>query len=129
WYHAWIEDELLSLQDAAGNPLGTVNADRTVHQGIELGLSWRVRENWVLRQSYLWNDFRFDDDAVYGDNRIAGVPEHFYRAELIYEWPRGYYLGPNVEWVPEDFPVDHANTLYASGYATVGLKGGYRSDG
>jgi len=39
WYYSWVDNELLSLNDAAGNPLGTVNAYRTHHQGVELGTS------------------------------------------------------------------------------------------
>jgi iron complex outermembrane receptor protein len=126
YYRAWIDDEFLSLNDANGVPLGTVSADHTIHQGLELALENTLWERIVIRQTYLWNDFRFSDDRVYGDNRLAGIPEHFYRAEFLYHWPQGYYAGPMVEWVPVKAPVDHANTLFADGYATVGLRAGYR---
>lgn len=36
-YRSEIRDELLALNDSNGQPLGTVNADHTIHQGIELG--------------------------------------------------------------------------------------------
>jgi len=127
YYSAWVSDELLSLADARGQPLGTISADATTHQGIELGLVNRFLDRFELRQIYLWNDFDFDGDAVFGDNQLAGIPEHFYRAEFLYHFPWGFYFGPNVEWVPGDYPVDHANTLFADSYAIMGLKGGYRS--
>ncbi len=126
YYRAWVNDEFLSLNDANGVPLGTVSADHTIHQGVELALENTLWKRLVLRQTYLWNDFRFSDDAVYGNNRLAGVPEHFYRAEFLYHWQQGYYAGPMVEWVPVKAAVDHANSLFADGYATVGLRAGYR---
>ncbi|MGH8594861.1 MAG: TonB-dependent receptor family protein [Gammaproteobacteria bacterium] len=128
YYHSWLDDELLSLTEARGEPLGTVNARDTVHQGIELGVDLRVIQRLSLNQTYTWNDFRFSQDPVFGNNRIAGIPEHAYRAELRYRWPQGYYFGPSLEWVPADYPVDHANTLFAQAYATVGVKAGYRRE-
>ncbi|MCC6915700.1 TonB-dependent receptor, partial [Nitrosomonas sp.] len=44
-----------------------------------------------------------------------------------YRHPEGYYLGPNVEWSPEKYYVDHANTVYADSYALLGFKIGKRS--
>lgn len=124
-YRSEIRDELLALNDANGDPLGTINADRTLHQGVELGGSWSVGA-FVLRGQYLFNDFRFDDDAVYGDNRLAGVPRQFVKGELL--WQRaGWYAGPTFEWVPSHYAVDHAETLYTDRYALWGLKAGYRA--
>jgi iron complex outermembrane recepter protein len=128
-YHAWVRDELLSLNDGEGNPLGTRNADRTVHAGLEAGLDLRLAGHLRLRQVYTWSRFRFDGDPVYGDRQLAGLPEHVYRAELLWESGRGFYGGPSVEWVPEEYPVDHANTLFADPYALLGLKVGYQAAG
>ncbi len=136
WYHAWVDDELLSLNDAAGNPLGTVNAEDTVHQGIELGIDVDIVRGLidgdddaiVLRQAYQWNDFRFDDDDVFDDNELAGIPEHFYRAELRYEHPCGFAIGPNVEWSMQRYAIDHANSFFADPYAVLGVKISYRTE-
>lgn len=124
-YRSEIRDELLALNDGSGQPLGTVNADRTVHQGVELGGAWTLGRV-VLRGQYLFNDFRFDDDPVYGDNRLAGVPRQFVKGEALWQ-QAGWYAGPTFEWVPSHYAVDHAETLYADGYAIWGLKGGYRA--
>lgn len=124
-YRSEIRDELLSLNDDAGNALGTVNAERTVHQGLELGGAWTLG-SVTLRGQYLLNDFRFDDDPVYGDNRIAGVPSQFLKGEALWQ-QAGWYAGPTFEWVPLHYAVDHAQTLYAEGYALWGLKAGYRA--
>ncbi|MNT10227.1 Vitamin B12 transporter BtuB [compost metagenome] len=123
-YRSEIRDELLTLNDDNGQPLGTVNADRTLHQGVELGGAW-TQGQFVLRGQYLFNDFRFDNDDVYGDNRLAGLPRQFVKGEAL--WQReGWYAGPTFEWVPNHYNVDQAETLYADGYAIWGLKGGYR---
>ena len=130
YYYAWLDDELLEFQVAPGLNQ-TVNAGRTIHQGVEAALDVDLlaralrprrsaatadeartarsrrprrepkRDRLVLRQLYLWNDFHFDGDASFGDNQLAGIPEHYYRAELLYEHPCGFYAGPNVEWVPQ----------------------------
>jgi iron complex outermembrane recepter protein len=120
-YRADLRDELLSLTDADGNPRGTVNAARTRHQGLEFGATWRISDAVELRTAYLWNDFRFDGDPVFGDNRLAGIAPQLLRAEL--RWNLGsVYLAPNVEWSPQRSYVDHANTFAAASYAIAGLR-------
>jgi len=138
YYYAWLEDELLSLNDPDGNPLGTVNAKKTIHQGFEVGIGYSIwegiakaskasdRDRITTRVSYAWNDFRFDDDSVYGDNELAGIPEHILRAELRYEHPIGFYAGPNVEWAPQGVFVDHQNTFSADPYAILGFRMGWK---
>ena len=132
YYYAWVDDELLQFGIAPGLTQ-TVNAGRTIHQGVEAALdidlltaiftrggeavslassdgkkaivptaSESKADRLVLRQVYLWNDFHFDGDAQFGDKQLAGIPEHYYRAELLYEHPNGFYAGPNVEWVPKN---------------------------
>ena len=121
-YRARVDDELLSLADGAGNPLGTVNADRTLHQGLELGLAWELAEQWRFSANYLWNDFRFDDDTVYGDNRLGGVPQQQLRAALRWSPNTRFHATPSIEWVPGDYYVDHANTFSAPGYAIASIR-------
>ncbi len=129
-YRARVSDELLSLNDAVGNPLGTINAGRTLHSGAEVGLQARfalpASVALAVRQVYNWSRFEFDGDPTFGDNTLAGVPEHFLRTEVLFE-RGGFYGGPNLESVLNRYPVDHANTLFADPYTLVGLKLGYRT--
>lgn len=139
FYYAELDDELLTVQ-LPGQPIGatgTINADHTVHQGIELagaydllGGSWEEnpRHRLVFRAAWTYGDFRFDGDETYGDNRIAGVPPHLIRGELTWENAGGWYAGPSFEWVPTRSYVDHRNTLSADPYALVGFKFGRRVD-
>ena len=142
-YQAWLEDEMLSLQVGNFNPpiTQTLNAGRTIHRGVELGGGWRVVDGLLatgaevpndgirLQGNYLFNDFRFDGDATYGDNRLPGIPRHYLRGELKYQHPCGFYFGPNVEWAPESYAIDLANTdaANAPGYAILGVRVGYQT--
>lgn len=63
-YRAELEGELLALSDGNGNPLGTVNADDTLHQGLELGVRWHGSDALDLSARDLYKDFRFAGDAV-----------------------------------------------------------------
>jgi iron complex outermembrane receptor protein len=137
-YRAEIEDELLCLYSAFGN-CNVTNADRTVHQGIEAGLGIAFFKGifeagpqpdklW-LNMAYTLNDFHFDNGAVFGNNQLPGAPRHYLRAELLYKNPNGFYVGPNLEWVPQSYFVDSANTVKTEAYAIWGLKAGVDNGG
>lgn len=137
-YRAEIKDELLCLYSAFGN-CNVTNADRTLHQGVEAGLGVTLFKHlferagapdrlW-LNMAYTLNDFRFDGDAKFGNNLLPGAPRHYLRAELLYKNPNGFYMGPNVEWVPQAYYVDSANTLQTEPYALLGLKAGIDNGG
>ena len=123
-YRARVDGELLALTDGAGNPLGTTNADRTLHQGVELGLGWRPDDRWTLSVNYLYNDFRFNRDTVFGDNELAGVPQQQLRTELRWSLGERLHVATSLEWVPNDYYVDHANSYTAPSYAVTGLRVG-----
>ncbi|QOJ08480.1 TonB-dependent receptor [Nitrosomonas sp. H1_AOB3] len=128
FYRSHVRNELLARVDPVSRfPIGMVNADKTVHQGVELGLDMELAKMLYLRQMYTFSDFKFDGDPLFGNNQLAGIPRHFYKAELLYRHPAGYYAGPNVEWSPEKYYVDHANTLSVDTYALLGFKLGKRN--
>lgn len=124
-YRAWLDGELLQFVTNPSVPATTFNADRTVHQGVEAAVDWRVTPGLRLRQTYTLSDFRFDGDAQYGDNRLPIVPKHFYRAELRYEHPAGWFVAPSVEWSASDIWVDFNNTTRSPAYAVWSLNAGW----
>jgi iron complex outermembrane receptor protein len=137
-YHSWIREELLDLTNGHGTVLGTINANRTCHQGIEAEVEMELAHGLFTRngshtdtltfeQTYTFNDFHFEGDPVYGNNRIASIPVHYYKAQLLYKNPGGFYCGPNVEWNITKYPVDEANTLFADPYALLNFQIGYKS--
>jgi iron complex outermembrane receptor protein len=137
-YRAEIKNELLCFYSVYGDCKVT-NADRTMHQGIEAGAGAAIVRNLFVRGdrpdklwlnvAYTFNDFRFNNDPVFGNNLLPGAPRHFVRAELLYKHPDGFYIGPNLEWVPQGYYADSANTLSTDAYAIYGLKAGFDDGG
>lgn len=138
-YHARVKGELINFTVGGGIPAATFNADKTIHQGIEAsltldlgayGLSAALPEGsrLLLEQAYTYSDFHFDGDAVYGDNKLAGMPPHVYVAALRYKSPApnglGWDIAPKLEWVKDGGYADYANTLKAPGYTIIGIDGG-----
>ena len=124
-YRAWLDKEMLQYTVSASIPAATFNANKTIHQGIEAAVDWRVAPQLRLRQTYTLSDFRFDGDAVYRNNRLPIVPKHFYRAELRYEHPAGWFVAPSVEWSASDAWVDFSNTTKTPSYAVWNLNAGW----
>lgn len=124
-YRARLDGELLQYTVDASTPASTFNGERTIHQGIEAGLDWQATSRLRLRQTYTLSDFRFDGDRQYGDNRLPIVPKHFYRAELRYDHPAGWFVAPSLEWSASKIQVDYRNTVQAPAYAVWSLNSGY----
>ncbi|HEX5378253.1 MAG TPA: TonB-dependent receptor [Phenylobacterium sp.] len=125
YYRARLDRELLQFAVDADHPATTFNADKTLHQGLEAALDWRITPAWRLRQTWTWSDFHFEGDRQFGDNRLPIVPEQFYRAELRYDDPRGWFAAPSVEWSASDTWVDYRNTTRAPSYAILNLNLGW----
>ena len=120
-YRADIKGEMLQYSVIAGViPAATFNADKTRHQGIEAGLDLAFTPWASLRQVYQYSDFRFRNDAIYGDNRLPVVPRHFYRAELKLGTDR-LSISPSVEWLPQGAWVDYVNSKRVGNYALLNL--------
>ncbi|MFN0218103.1 MAG: TonB-dependent receptor family protein [Hyphomicrobium sp.] len=135
-YRANLENEFQCLSTGASGTCTQINLDQSIHQGVELGFGVEVARSMFatadalwLNTAYTFNDFRFADDATFGDNDLPGAPRHFLRAELLYKHSSGVYAGPNVEWVPEAYYVDSANTLETKAYALLGAKLGFDNGG
>jgi iron complex outermembrane recepter protein len=132
-YHTRLRNEFQCVNVAFG-ACSEENVRRTIHQGIEAGggvAVWKglfatADKLWV-NAAYTFSDFRFRNDATWGNNQLPGVPRHFVRAELLYKHPSGFFIGPNVEWAPEAPYVDNTNTTKSAPYALFGARMGYDS--
>jgi iron complex outermembrane receptor protein len=124
-YRARLDKELLQYTVTPQVPATTFNADKTIHQGVEAAVDWRITPGLRLRQTYTLSDFRFDGDRQYADNRLPVVPKHFYRAELRYENKSGWFVAPSLEWSASDIWVDFRNTTKAPAYAVWSLNAGW----
>ncbi len=138
FYHSILRDELM-LYTIAPNLTQAVNANKTIHQGIEAGFDCVIAKNIIKkiddknlfgdkldwRMVYNFNDFHFKNDKIYGNNIIAGAPKHYVRAELKYENNSGFYLTPNFECVPFGFFVDSKNSVKTPNYAVWSVNSGF----
>ena len=136
WYYSAVRHELLSVETQAatatqGPIVGESNASPTVHQGIEAGLNsllWEGKSagKVSLRQAYTFSDFHYRDDERFGDNKLPGIPQHYYQAEVRYDHPQGFYGGLNTQ-VASRMAVDYANSYYTSSYMLWGATLGYNA--
>ncbi len=124
-YYSWIDNELLNLRDESGVSLGSINADKTTHFGIELGVSAQFTHQLSGRLAYTFQEFRFDDDPIHGNNRLAGAPRHTINAALRYAFTPGFFAEVEVNWRADKTPVDNANTLFADPFAIVSTRASY----
>lgn len=128
-YHSRLKNELLSLRDVTGASLAAVNAGRTRHSGVELGLSGDLTDTLSGRLAWTWQDFRFDGDPLRGDNRIAGAPRNVISAALDWRASDRLTLSGRLHWVPGRTPVDNMNTVFNGPYALVDLGAEYAIGG
>ncbi|HYD24153.1 MAG TPA: TonB-dependent receptor [Croceibacterium sp.] len=122
-YRATLDGEMLQYSIGPNIPAATFNADRTLHQGVEAALSLEPTDWLRFRQIWQYSDFRFRDDAQFGDNRLPVVPRHVWRSELRIGG-EALHVAPSLEWVPQGAWADYRNTLRTPGYALLGLTAG-----
>lgn len=130
YYYSQVRHELLTVE-VETNVFAESNASPTVHQGIEAGLTSPLWQGGAagalsLRQAYTFSDFHYRDDDRFGDNRLPGLPRHYYQMEVRYDHPSGFYASLNGQYASR-VPVDYANSYYADAYAIVGATLGYVS--
>jgi iron complex outermembrane receptor protein len=136
-YDIELRDELLNLnvQPFPGAPFTVPtyrNAPRTRHAGVEAGMAFTkwvgllsrgdVRDAIGARLAYTYNRFTYEEDPNFAGNALPGAPRHYVSAELSYQHPSGVKIVPNVEWVPESYYVNSANTERNDAWSNVGVR-------
>jgi iron complex outermembrane receptor protein len=106
------------------------NVPRTRHRGVEIGAGGILLRDLFggglsARAAYTYSDFRFVDDAVYGDNLLPGAPRHLVRAELRFDAPGGFWIAPAVDASPSPYFVDSANTASNARYVVWNMSAGW----
>jgi iron complex outermembrane receptor protein len=132
-FRSKLRDELMQFTTNPNVPANTFNAPRTLHQGIEFAGSFDVLRDLsgpgagdalILSQVWTWNQFFFENDPQFRNNRIAGIPEHILRSTIAYRRPDGLYIAPAIDWIPKGAFVDFANTLQVPGYVLLSVQAG-----
>ncbi|MFT8775354.1 MAG: TonB-dependent receptor [Gluconacetobacter liquefaciens] len=135
YYYSNVRNELLSVMTPQSQAVGASiygNASPTTHQGVEASLETTLYE-WAgnrlsLRQAYTWQNFRFRHDAVFGSNRLPGIPEHFYQGEIHLDTKAGFYAGFNAQ-VSSKVGAAYDETYFAPSYHIYNLNVGYEWPG
>jgi iron complex outermembrane receptor protein len=122
-YRAALKGEMLQYAIDSSIPAATFNAGRTLHRGIEAGLTLEPADWLRLRQIWQYSDFRFRGDSQFGNNRLPVVPRHVLRSEIRIGREH-LHVTPNLEWVPQGAFADYRNTVRTPGYALLGVTGG-----
>ena len=135
FYRSNLRNEFLSACVVPGcSPASTINVPKSMHQGVELGLSHLYARQIDSRMALLYSDFKFVDNSAYGNNQLPGFPPIIVRAESLYRFGSevngkpSFYAGPKMEWVPRKAPMDNTNSVYRDGYTLVGFKAGQAID-
>jgi len=124
-YRANVKREMLQFTVGPDIPAATFNANKTRHQGVEAAFS-ALPTNWLrFRQIWQYSDFRFVEDAQYGNRRLPVVPVHVLRSELRLGGD-DFHISPNLEWVPQGAWADYRNTTRNAGYTLWGVSAGAR---
>lgn len=130
-YHTRLRNEILSRDDpgAPGTSL-SINADRTVHAGVEalVGASFSLSDSSTHRIEPLVNvtvnHFRFRNDAIYGNNVLPAAPKLAIKGEVLYRHASGFFAGPTFDIVSSR-QADFSNTYQVESYALWGLRAGW----
>jgi iron complex outermembrane receptor protein len=135
YYRSNLRNEFLSACVVPGcSPAPTINVPKSMHQGVELGLSHLYARQIDSRMALLYSDFKFVDNSAYGNNQLPGFPPIIVRGESLYRFGAevngkpSFYAGPKIEWVPRKAPMDNTNSVYRDGYTLVGFKAGQAID-
>lgn len=133
YHRAHLNDELLmvEIQAAPDQIIAESNASDTIHQGVELGLNsklWQASNgaDLSLKQAYTFSDFYYEKDNNFKRNELAGIPRHYYQAQLKYQHPQSWFVGLNTEYVAK-MPIDYANTRYSDDYQIWGINAGWNA--
>ena len=121
-----IKDAIVPFTELTGRSLFT-NAGRLKNDGIELGLSARVRQRLTVFGNWTYANYRFDRyrvqrlagtttviDTLDG-KQLAGVPKAFIRLGLRAGPVRGFSLDLDHTMSSSVF-ADDANTVYVNGW-------------
>lgn len=122
-------DELLRLADATGASLGTVNAAKTRHSGIESAVRWRLLDregqHLDLAAAHTWSRAVFDE-GIYRGRHLAGLPAHAGAAHLSWSGAGRFFASVSARWISGPTWADHANRLAYPGHTILDARAGFR---
>ena len=139
FYEMNTEDDIVSvIRDASRL---TVNAGETVHRGIELGLDYRLNDEWQLglsltRTDQSYTDFTYvffsrscfcNQQINFAGNQVGKAPENLANLRLAYSPKILPELKAELEWDSVgEYYTDETNTQTYGGHNLLNLRLNYR---
>lgn len=138
-YEMNTEDDIVSvIQDSSRL---TVNAGETVHRGIELGLDYRLSDEWQLglsltRTDQSYKDFTYvffsrscfcNQQINFAGNQVGKAPEKLANIRLAYRPKILPEFNAELEWdAVGEYYTDETNTQAYDGHNLLNLRLNYR---
>lgn len=131
-YSMQIRDLLVARRTDNDQFVG-VNAGKTAHNGLELGLNYQLiqqrKTNVQLFATYTYARYRFvdfvDEENDYSGNELTGTPPHLLNLGVDVALKPGIYGNLNYQYVAA-MPMRDDNSVYSDSYSLVNAKIGYQ---
>ena len=136
-YDVELKNEILNLNvqpfpGAAFTVPTYRNSPKTRHAGLETGLAYQlpggvfvhgdIQDHLALRAAYTYARYTLVEDPDYKGNEIPGAPQHSATAEIKYTNPSGFSIAPTVEWIPQSYFLNSANTVRNDAWSSFGFR-------
>lgn len=123
-------NEIVSVRMDDGSTQN-MNAGKTSHQGIEMGMNANPVKDISIRFSGAYSKHKFIDfvekGISYNGNEMNGAPHWMHNAEIWYRPSFAKGLRVGVEWQKlSNYYMDPQNTVKYEGYDVFHLRAGYR---
>ena len=122
-------NEIVSTKLDDGS-FANVNAGKTLHQGIELGVTAIPLQEVTVRLSGAYSRHKYveyrEKGETFDGNDMNGAPNWMYNTEIWYRPAsvKGLRLGAELQHIGDYF-ADAKNTSVYNGYTIVNLRAGY----
>lgn len=126
-------DDVVSLKNPLSNETQAVNAGKTRHQGVELGVQAQLWSQLQLALSYSHAKHSYEDwqtgNQDFSGNDMATAPRNLANTRLTYTPFGAQHLRTQLEWQHlGSYWLDDANTQKYAGHDVVNLRTNYSFD-
>ena len=128
-FHIDVGDELVPFELSGSGQTFFQNAGESTRNGVEASLEIQPISGMTTTFTYTYSDFTFDsftdvNGDVFDGNKIPGVPDNQFYADVSYFHPSGFYASWNIRYVDRFF-ANSANTVKTAPYSVANLRLGY----
>lgn len=105
------------------------NSGRTIHRGVEYGLTYRPNKQWTIRFGatnavHRYETYEVKEGVNYNNNKMPSAPSFIANAEIGYrpDWLKGFRI--NAEWQRiSSYFIDNENKTQYNDKTLFGMRG------